>query len=134
MYWFCHISHESATGIHGFPILNPPPSPYHPSGSSQMKISILNWNPHNLKALFQRLLLFLKNYNIIILNHFLHVTCFILLPGPHLSKPLRSIIYLWNFMMLFCLKYETFCLSLLCVSNRQLCVIQYQEFFWTFLW
>ena len=35
LYWFYHISHESATGIHGFPILNPPPSPYHPSGSSQ---------------------------------------------------------------------------------------------------
>ena len=26
---------ESATVIHVFPILNPPPSPYHPSGSSQ---------------------------------------------------------------------------------------------------
>ena len=26
LYWFCHISTWSATGIHVFPILNPPPS------------------------------------------------------------------------------------------------------------
>jgi len=35
LYWFCHISKGIATGIHVFPILNPPPSSYHRSGSSQ---------------------------------------------------------------------------------------------------
>ena len=35
LYWFCHTSTSICHSIHMFPILNPPPSPYHPSGWSQ---------------------------------------------------------------------------------------------------
>ena len=54
---FAIHQHESSTGIHVFPILNPPPtsSPYHPSGSSQctspkrpVSASNLDWHREGL--------------------------------------------------------------------------------------
>ena len=48
---FAIYQNESATGIHVFPILNPPPSPFHPSGLSQCTAPSIQY--HALKLDWQ---------------------------------------------------------------------------------
>ena len=64
---FAIHQHESATGIHKFPLLNPlqPPSPYHPSGLSQCT-SIL-YPASNLDWWFVSYMIY--SFNAILPNH-----------------------------------------------------------------
>ena len=45
---FAIYQHESTTGLHVFPILNPPPSPYHPSGHPSAPAPSIQYCASNL--------------------------------------------------------------------------------------
>ena len=45
---FAIYQHESTTGLHVFPILNPPPSPYHPSGHPSAPAPSIQYRALNL--------------------------------------------------------------------------------------
>ena len=73
---FARHQHESATGVHVFPILNPlsPPSPYHLSGSSQCTSP-----KHPLSCIKPRLAI-----------HFLYDSIHVSMPFSQIIPPLPS--------------------------------------------
>ena len=84
---FAIHQHASATGVHVFPILNPlpPPSPYHPSGSSQCT------SPKLPVSCFERGLAIRFLYGIIhVLMPFSQI-----IPRPALPQSPKTILYIY---------------------------------------